>query len=55
MTNIQNLTINRKIVDGLLGIRTHDRMMVGTHESPHLLLWNSQHCLDKWLRLIQTK
>ena len=37
MTNIvQKLTINCKSVDGVLGIRTRDRWMVGIDESTEL-------------------
>ena len=38
MTNIkQNLTLNGKSMDGMLGIRTRDRWMLGADESTDLL------------------
>ena len=39
MTNVVQWTINRKSVDGGLGIRTRDRRMEGVDESTEL--WRS--------------
>ena len=37
-TMVQNLTINRKSMDGELGLRTRNLRMVGTNESTELWL-----------------
>ena len=45
MTNIVQKTINEKSVDGVLEIRTQDRVMVGADASTELLRPPSFDCL----------